>query len=446
MVISRKESSETGNVCIAIFAHDGLISHHCGVGSVVKMHVEILPYFFKKMFSPKKISFFAITPLLNKKCDSYSERIMSKTKEICQKTGGELLYVSNGTDGSIRWGNRDNWKVSSAGGASLGLALSQKYNFCIFFFHDDPFAYSSVLIHRHSEAVKNVLSIWIPHSTALLNDYPHPNPERLDWEVDVISMMKKYPNISFGYTGEFMKFHLASAFEIPQKRFIPARVGVRALEERIKAIHEYNKNVLEALNLKEKYILSYGRCYPSKGFKYLVNAYLSILGRLKHNLILLIPPDTEDLSYYNQIKNLAQKAANRVFILNDFDSDLPKTLINNPNCDLVISLSQCEPCGLVPMEVRKFQHSMGPLLVVSEDCGLGEQIEHSVDGFKVRTDSKDAVANCILHAVGLNEREKIKMLNASKKKLNKKYIIERNIEEMISSVYKNWKHYEKSMQ
>ncbi len=415
------------NICIAIYAHDGIIGHHCGVGTVVQSHIELIPNIIKKYFPTSKVHLFAITPYLDRNCDSFSEVIFVKNRETCLKNNGKLLFVLNGSDGKQRWSKASNWKLSSVSGASIALQLLLYYDQCYFFFHDDPFAYSPIYLHSQVLNKNNFDTIWIPHSTALLNDFPSPNPERLKWESNAVSVMSQYNNHYFGYTSEFMKAHLIRSFLISQKKLIPSKVGVNIL----KALPKNFSNAKHYTNLTKKYILSYGRCYPTKGFKYLLEAFLHVKDKIVHNLILLVPPDPEDLSYYVSLKKLAAKAPNRVYLFKNFQSELPPYLIHNKNCELVVCLSHNEPCGLIPMETRLFQHDWGPLLIVSNNGGLSEQVSHGINGFIVKYNSISNISDIIIKAVSLSKEKKKELLKNGKKELYDNYNIEKNIKYMF---------------
>jgi len=417
--------------CIAIFAHDGINSHHCGVGTVIQAHLQLLPSVMHEVYPIKQYAMYAVTPYQTPKSPAYSEEIKHLSMSICQSQGGDLIEVSNGSDGSVSWGNKDNWKTCSVNGAIVANQLIEKHESCIFMFHDDPFAGAASIVHSYNISNRSVKSIWIPHSTSLLNDYPKPRTDRLSWEYECATRIKENSDIQIGYTCEFMKQHLIQSFHIPKSSLTPARIGVNLNEMHRENTQKKVYNIRRFLN-SGSFIFSYGRAHPTKGFHQLIEAFLKVSDVLGMNLIILAPSDQELSNYSKLIKRKTANHENRILIITNFNNRLPHDVIAHDNCSIVAAVSKSEPCGLVPMETRRGQHKSGPIMIVSNSGGLAEQVKDQIDGFLVEPDNIDAMAALFIKISKLSTEKRISICAEASQTLKTKYDAAQNLRETVS--------------
>lgn len=81
-------------------AHDGIISHYAGVGTIVKRYIEVISY----LLNTKNINYHMnlFTLEFNKNSMGYNEKIWNKHNELSNTT---IYICSNNTNGETSFGN-----------------------------------------------------------------------------------------------------------------------------------------------------------------------------------------------------------------------------------------------------------------------------------------------------------------------------------------------------
>ena len=147
---------------INICAHDGIVSHYTGVGTIVKRYIEA----FSNVLAKTKIEYTMnlFTPEYWKTSFGYSETT-EKIHISMEKT--KIFMISNGTNGKANYGTVKEWKELSQNTAqSINSLIDESdYDFIITIANDTPYAGLLELLNDS----ENHKKVWIPHSTVKIH-------------------------------------------------------------------------------------------------------------------------------------------------------------------------------------------------------------------------------------------------------------------------------------
>ena len=91
---------------INLCAHDGIISHYTGVGTIVDRYIQTFNYILNKM-SNIEYKLNLITPEYKKDSFGYSYIYEKNHKNI---ENSKIIQISNGSNGKVNYGTIDDWK------------------------------------------------------------------------------------------------------------------------------------------------------------------------------------------------------------------------------------------------------------------------------------------------------------------------------------------------
>ena len=127
---------------INLCAHDGIISHYAGVGTIVRRYIEAI----LKMVNDQNIDYTLNLYTLEFNNDSmgYNKEILQYHKSL---KNTNVFIVSNGTNGISSFGNIYNWKIASRNTANAINAIKfDDYDYVVTLCNDTPFALLSTFI------------------------------------------------------------------------------------------------------------------------------------------------------------------------------------------------------------------------------------------------------------------------------------------------------------
>jgi glycosyltransferase involved in cell wall biosynthesis len=161
----------------------------------------------------------------------------------------------------------------------------------------------------------------------------------------------------------------------------------------------------------ERIVLFVGRLVYEKGVHVLVNAIPKVLEKVDAKFVIVGNGYMkEQLSGLVKSLGIAQKV-----IFTGFVDD--ETLRKLQTCaDVSVVPSLFEPFGIVALEAM----AAGSPVVVSDTGGLGEIVDHDVDGVKVYTNNPDSLAWGIIRVL-TDERNAERLRNNAYKRILEKY-------------------------
>ncbi len=225
---------------------------------------------------------------------------------------------------------------------------------------------------------------------------------------------------------DYMVSHVRWAFGLPADKQIMIPNGVNA-----DVYAEIEKTDLTQFRIKfaspeEKIVLFVGRLVYEKGVHVLVNAILKVLEKVNAKFVIVGNGYMkEQLSGLVKSLGIAQKVLFTGFV---DDETLRKLQIC---ADVSVVPSLFEPFGIVALEAMAAKSPV----VVSDTGGLGEIVDHDVDGVKVYTNNPDSLAWGIIRVL-TDEKNAQRLRSNAYKKIQEKYNWDR-IAQQTENIYKS---------
>lgn len=376
-------------VAVVYLSHDGLASLYTGVGTSGRdfcLAFETIQKKYKK--KGLALTLFPGTIRYKSSFHGYRVDIENEVSAICKRSGGKMIWIDNGTHGTVSYGGLAQWKKCSASAAKYIRTLSEKYDHVIAFANDTPFAGVGRLVQS-----PNVSTVWVPHSTVMVHkDFRLTKKDgktqaftqkRFMWERAAIQWANESRNNWTGYTSLFMKRHLVSAYRADLLKLMDTQVGIyfpRLASYRTSQTEIKNRLTSLGIPTNKELITTFARAEMYKG----VDLTLA-LGKYTHDkygtttVILVIPYSNRD-PYIKEMQQLRDRVDKTAILLFGHDFLTPHLLMQWKHTKMVAVLSRQEPAGHVPNEFRYYSNPNARLLVSDRD-GLPERVADGADGF-----------------------------------------------------------------
>lgn len=402
---------------INLCAHDGIISHYAGVGTIVRRYIEVI----RKLLSEKNIDYHLnlFTLEFNKKSMGYNKELWHYHVSLDNTS---LYILSNGTDGETSFGNIDNWLLASKNVANeINKINFSDYDYVINLCNDTPFSYLVTLIKEE----KNSITAWIPHSTGKIYDEDMSLSkdkltinERIKMEQYVIDYINNHDNVYAISTGIYIRNHLINSYGlINNVDLINGELLFRN--------NTYNEDnsmyqIFKEINKYDSIILSFGRAEKYKN----LDKTMLLGKKLGIKPVVITHQYFDEQPIVKEYKELAIKTDALLYVDESFF--LPQYIVKKYNKPMILLVpSEREIFGLIINEMRRFNKD-NVLIVANDRGGLHEQINDGINGILVDLDDIDGSANKIKNYF---DDEKIKKMNIeSQKKLKNNYNLEKNFD------------------
>ena len=410
------------NLC----AHDGIISHYAGVGTIVRRYVEVI----RKILSEKNIDYHLnlFTLEFNEKSMGYNKELWDYHKSLDNTS---LFVLSNGTDGETSFGNIDNWSLASENVArEINKIDFSEYDYVINLCNDTPFAKLTTLIKEEN----NSITAWIPHSTGKiydedmsLSDEKLTINERVEMEQSVVDYANNHKNHYVISTGIYIKNHLINEYNL--KSNIDLINGELLFRDNVYLENNRIYEIFREINKYDSIILSLGRAERYKN----LDKTMLLGDKLGIKPVVITQQYFEEQPIVKEYRELAKKTDSLLYVDEAFS--LPQYIIKEYNKPMILLVpSEREIFGLVINEMRRFNKN-NVLIVANDRGGLHEQITDGVDGVLVDLDDID---NSALKVKKYFNSYMIANMNiASQNKLNKNYNLEKNFNNFFKEVLGN---------
>ena len=402
---------------INLCAHDGIISHYAGVGTIVRRYIEVI----RKILSKKNIDYH-----LNLFTLEFNENSMGYNKELWNYhallDNTSLYILPNGTNGETSFGNIENWLLASQNVANEINKINFKdYDYVLNLCNDTPFAYLTTLIKKE----ENSIITWIPHSTGKiydedmsLNSNKLTISERVKMEQDVIDYINNHDNTYAVSTGIYIKNHLINSYGLINNADLIN--GELLFRNNIYTENDRVYDIFKEVNSYDSIVLSFGR---AERYKNLDKAML-LGSKLGVKSIVITQQYFEGQPIIKEYKELAKKTNSLLYVDEPFF--LPQYIVKNYNKPIILLIpSEREVFGLIINEIRRFNKD-NVLIVANDRGGLHEQISDGIDGILVDLNNINNSANKIKKYL---DDEVVKKMNIeSQKKLRNNYDLEKNFD------------------
>lgn len=402
---------------INLCAHDGIVSHYAGVGTIVKRYIVVMEQILKQGQIDYHINMF--TPQYNSDSFGYSY----KTKQSHSIMENVSIYeLPNGTNGELAYGTPDNWKLLSKNVAEVINEIDiSSYDKVLTIANDTPYAGLLGMIKDNPCHYK----VWIPHSTGKIHkvDSSIENSDlilgrRIIWEEEAIDYINNNENCYLGSTGNYIGKHLIEEYGLNEDKIIKITNGEILSSPTEYEVTPYYKELFSKIENQENIILSFGRAETYKNLEAPM-----LLGK-----IMGIKPVVIAQSYFEgqpiiqEYKALAQKTDTSLFV--DAPFNFPQYIVNNFKNNMIMLVpSKKEIMGLTFNEIRKLNKD-NVLIVANNIDGIKEQVEDGVDGLLVDLDDLKASGDKIQKY--FNNEDIKNMNNKAQIRLEKDYNIGKN--------------------
>lgn len=410
---------------INICAHDGIISHYTGVGTMVGRYIAEANAFCKKNNFDYKINL--ITPQYNTDSFGYSTNTYDKHKSIRDVN---IIQVSNGSSGNINFGTVENWEILCSNTAKIINNIEMNlFDKIITICNDAPFAGLIELLNKDEKH----FCVWIPHSTIKIHkvDSAIPNSElfylkRLDWEQRGIDYINTHSNCFVGCVAEYMKEHLIEEYSLFNDKAIDIINGEDLKTKTSKMYSTGCKHFFDQIKHYSSLIMAFGRAEDYKN----LDAAFDLGKALNIQSLVIAQSYYKDQPILTHYKERAMNTSGCLFL--DPPFDLPKYIMKNYNGLLIVLVpSKAEIFGLIINETRKLNRD-NILIVSNKTGGLTEQINDGVDGLLIDINNIEESALKINQYLNLHTIKK--MNEQSQIALNIKYNFELIFENFINKL------------
>lgn len=410
---------------INLCAHDGIVSHYAGVGTIVKRYIEVFDIILKEKSIDYEFNLF--TPEYNHDSFGYSEYTKlkhSKMKKV------KIFQVSNGTNGTLGYGTPVNWKTLSKNVSKIINKVDfNLYDIVLTVANDTPYGGMLEMLNESDNHIK----VWIPHSTGKIHlvDSSIENSDlvlqdRLKWEKSTIDFINNNNNSYLGSTGKYIEKHLIEEYGLNKDKSVLIINGEVLSKPTIYEETEEMKDLFNQIKDYDNIILSFGRAEPYKN----LDATMYLGEKLKIKPVVIAQGYFEGQPLIKELKKKANETNSKIFV--DVPFYLAQYIVNHFNNNMVLLIpSKKEIVGLIINEIRKMNKE-NVLIVANDIGGMHEQINDGVDG--VLVDLTNIEESAIKIKKYFNDYD-IKRINKNaQKRLNLQYDFEKICNKFLTDV------------
>ena len=408
-----------------IFVHDGIFYATSGAGNSNACFIKTLAKLYPEI--PK-----TICPIeASKKGASYNKQHYEKMQNLIKESNGEIIPVSNGTNGEHIFGDITNWSIVDENCLNIIKKCSIKGELTVVISFDTAFA---GLISKLCN-YPNITHIHIPRSTGLIQNKN--NLLRSKFEKKMYTHVNNCENSYIGCTSPYMKQHLGKAYGVRKDQLLDITNGVLLDKPNRKLDHKEILVIEKGVGIPRgaKYVLAYGRAERYKGYHILLKALSSMEPKKRPLFFIIAVEYTPDSDYVVYLKKLIKQLKLKGVLTTKFDATLPSILQQSPNLLAVVVPSLKEPFGLIPIENLANAHSKAPI-IAARTGGLRKQIIHGRTGFLYKKTSPTDLAKQIKKVMTLSDRRKEVMSKAGFDYVKANYNYEQNIKSFFRELEK----------
>lgn len=192
----------------------------------------------------------------------------------------------------------------------------------------------------------------------------------------------------------YMERELKGFFQLPGDKISVIPNGV--------TVEEFSGRQNNVAQTNEKYVFFIGRLVREKGVQVLIDAVPKVLARFPETRFIIAGTGPYEEHLRARVREL--RLEHRVQFAGYVNDQMRNRLLYQ--CKVAVFPSLYEPFGIVALEAM----AAGAPVVASDTGGLGEIIEHGIDGLKCYVGSSNSLADNIMSVLGdevLAERLKV---------------------------------------
>jgi glycosyltransferase involved in cell wall biosynthesis len=396
---------------LIIASYDGINTHYCGVGTILRNTIFALKDFAAKEKIKISLAYISADPggkVFDNVC--FKDSI-----ELVKGTIGYLIPLCNGTAGldeSDMWKSFPEWKSECASLATaLNIILDDKDD-NVLILHDTPF----LLFSKFKQQIfgKNLRCFYLPHSSGLNHVFGDDKwrNQRIEIERETFRAIQDDTFSRVIAEGRNFAEHLMKDYGVILGEDDYLTNGLYFDRYKIFLNQKFNASDLNKFDInigpKSKIIFSWGRCSVAKGFKELLEAWQKVAKSLPdHYLIIQSPNNSGENDYFQFLKEYEKKIP-RTIVINDFNPEIWQTILRTQNTDIVCIPSIMDPNPHTAIETKLFSAGMRYAIIGSNTDGVKDTYTKG-ECIWVNPYDKNDFSKGILKAARLNEEERQKM-------------------------------------
>lgn len=406
---------------LIIATYDGIGTHYSGVGTISKNIVNTLNSIAKDADLRVSIAYINVdknSVIFNKGC-------FDSAFSLVNKTGGVLIPLCNTSKGQSEWDMWRSFKEWDYACVSLITALNltldqNEENYIIL--NDTPFLFFAK--YRELVSDKNLKCFYFPLSTGKNHAFGD-----IEWRnnrirveqmcFDLIADDKNSKIIALGKKfAERMSEDYKLSFD--DDDFLQNGLCFEKYEEFLdkKFSNQDLKKYRIEIEDDKRIIFAWGRCSIAKGFKELSLAWSLIHKDLpNHYLILQIPNNSGENSYFEEVKNILNNTPRHI-VIDDFNPEIWKTVLRTENTEVVCIPSLMDPFPHTSIETKLFSKDMDYVAVISDVDGAVDAFTRN-EAVYVDPRNTDLFAEKIICATTMSDKEKKEIAARNNISINK---------------------------
>jgi hypothetical protein len=401
---------------LVIASFDGLVTHYCGVGAIVRNMVRILNDMSPAKNLKVSLAYIAADP----KGKVFNATCYMESYELTRKTGGYMIPLSNGTSGydeEDMWKSFPEWHYLSASlSTSLNLVLNH-YDDNILILHGTPLLAFSKF--REQLFLGNLRIFYFLHSTGLSHTFGDIKwrKKRIELERECFNIVRNDSNSRIVAVGDHFARHLRTDYslEVSGNQIVRNGLYFRQFEEWLERSVSVEKLADVGINLPRdaRILFSWGRCSVVKGFRELLRAWRRVHSQLqKHYLVIQCPNNSGENEYSAAVRKLAGMIP-RTILLDDFNPVIWESVLRSPNTDVVCIPSLRDTNPLTAMEAKFFLSGMNYVIIASNRDGLNDSFSDG-ECYWIDPSDEKGFAETIVRAAGTGSEKRKYMSELNK--------------------------------
>jgi glycosyltransferase involved in cell wall biosynthesis len=396
-----------GTVIVAV--HDGFYGCGTGAGRSNRAFLRILA----ALLTPR--TRLVVLPVyLNPASPEYDPAWHREVRaEIGQ--AAEVIPVGNGTAGTTRFAGLPSFRHASLSSAHAIAAQAIGLDRVLIVGFDVPFYGLGALLPDWAAASLVIVA----RSTAAL--HAPGDQSRIQWERDGLQAAAARCGKIAAISG-YMAAHLEQDYGIARSAITMLGNGLSGEEQRthIAAGH------LLPHAARGRFMLSFGRAEPYKGFDDLLDALSELRAggtAVPHTLMAAVTDDQQPTAYQRHLADRITAGHLDVTILTSFSPQI-RSLLSHPALAAVIVPSRAEPFGRIPLEA--FAAGAAPVIATTTG-GLAEQVHDGITGYAARPSDPHSLSGAIRRGLRITAQARGTMRDAGRSLLTARYDYAANI-------------------
>jgi glycosyltransferase involved in cell wall biosynthesis len=404
---------------LAVAVHDGFYGWGTGAGRSNRSFLHVLA----GLIAPD-VRLTVLPVRLAPDSAEYDAAWYEESAVLVGQARGNVIPVDNGTAGSTRFGGLGNFRQASASAAAEITRILDRASPALAVAFDAPFfGLTPLLPARHAARTVNVA-----RATAALHALA--DHERAEWERSgLLATVRAGGRIAA--TSRHIRQHLTSAYGIPPSAITDLVNGLTPGERHPGPQRDSTSLLPPAAG--QRFMLSYGRAEPYKGFDDLIDA-LAILKAagtpVPHTVVGAVTDGPPLTPYQRHLAERITAAGLDVTLRTSFSPGF-RGLLARPGLAAVIVPSRAEPFGRIPLEA----YAAGASPVVATTAGgLAEIVTEGITGYTAAPADPRSLAAAISRALAAGPGQRQRLLAAGRQLTSARYDYHANVAAFLTAV------------